>query len=70
MSEFLKRFKNEVTQIAGGEVEVEKIGSAMYMFGTELETLRCLKEWKHCKGAHADYSENMKTFFFRLDVNI
>lgn len=62
------RAKKEWEKISKEPLEVEKIKGTVYAFGSELATLRLLKKFRDIKKARADYSTNLKKFYFSLDV--
>lgn len=45
---------------------VEEIAGTIYGFGSELATLRLLKQYMQCDNVAQGYSENLKTFYFTL----
>ena len=49
---------------AGEPVEVQEIGGSIYVFGTELATLRIFKRYAECNNVSQGYSANRETFFF------
>ena len=51
--------------MVGEQVIVEEIGGAMYVFGSELATLRLFRKMPHILQG---YSENRKTFYVRIDM--
>lgn len=63
----LARLNNDWGLTAGEPIEIQQIGGAIYAFGSELATLRLFRKFNSHK-AHQDYSKNMGTFYFRLDV--
>jgi hypothetical protein len=50
------------------KLEIEDIKGTVYAFGSEVATLRLLKEYRTNKKARADYSTNMKKFYFSLEM--
>ena len=66
-----KRFKAEaksLARIAKEEVTAQFIDGTLYAFGSELATLRLLREYHNTPRAKQGYSENTKTFYFRLET--
>ena len=64
------KLQNDWTKIAGETVTVEKIGGAFYGFCSELGALRLFHKYQIVDGrAKAAYSENQKTWFFRLETS-
>jgi len=57
-------------KITKEKITVEYICGVLYGFGSELATLRLLKEYKNSESAYCGYSKNMKSFYFRLDTKI
>lgn len=66
----IERVKKDWLEIAKEEINVEQIGGAIYAFGSELATLRLFHKYRYTDESriHADYSVNMKTWFFRLET--
>jgi len=66
----INRVEKDWVAIAKEAVTVEQIGGAIYAFGSELAVLRLFHKYRHSdlNSIHANYSENMKTWFFRLDI--
>lgn len=64
----IKSVQKDWERISNGNVEVEMVGNGLYGFCTELESLRLLKHYRHNRSARQGYSENLKTFFFVLDI--
>jgi hypothetical protein len=61
----LKRTQQDYSRMVGEQVIVEEIGGAMYVFGSELATLRLFRKMPHILQG---YSENRKTFYVRIDM--
>lgn len=71
MSRFAEKAKAEFERYAKEPLSVEEIGGAAYAFGSELACLRLLNAYRHCGDAvKAAYSENQKSWFFRLEVGL
>lgn len=66
----ISRVEKDWIKIAKEIVKVEQIGGAMYAFGSELAVLRLFHKYRHTDESriHANYSENLKTWFFRLEM--
>lgn len=65
----LIRTTTDWIKIAGEPVRVEEIGGSLYGFCSELGALRLFHKYQIVDGrAKAAYSENQKTWFFRLEV--
>lgn len=64
------RVEKDWSKIAKETVKVEQIGGAIYAFGSEIATLRLFHAFRKTDEnlIHADYSVNMKTWFFRLET--
>ena len=60
----------ELGRIAGEPTQYSEIGGHLYIYGSELATLRLLKHYKLHKKTEQGYSKNLKTFFFAIDLNI
>lgn len=64
----LIRVTTDWTKIAGEPVKVEMIGGAFYGFCSELGALRLFHKYQIVDGrAKAAYSDNLQTWFFRLE---
>ena len=61
------RVKRDWERIAGETLQVQQLTGAVYAFGSELATLRLLKEYRQSSGATANHSENRDAFYFRLE---
>jgi hypothetical protein len=71
MTRFAEKAKVEFERYAKEPLSVEEIGGAAYAFGSELACLRLLNVYRHCGDAvKASFSENQKTWFFRLERNM
>lgn len=64
----LKTLTFDWRNIAGEDIEVKQIKGAVYAYGSELATLRLLKHFKRSNRARQDYSVNLYTFFFSLEL--
>jgi hypothetical protein len=64
----LESFAKEVTRFAKEEVTIELINETLYVFGSELAILRIFVKYCKSENARQGYSENMKTFYFSLDI--
>jgi hypothetical protein len=63
--QLIKRTEAEYSRIAGEPVEVQQIGSALYVFGSELATLRLFRKMPNKRQG---YSTNLERFYFTLDL--
>jgi hypothetical protein len=61
----LKRTQRDYSEIGGEPVEIEQVGSALYIFGSELATLRLFRKMPKCGQG---YSENLKKFYFCVEL--
>jgi len=84
LNEYLdKALKNVVLEMSDQQLEkikkmwetkakekftIEDIKGTVYAYGSELATLRLLKEYRGNKKAKADYSINLKKFYFSLEM--
>lgn len=66
----IARVEKYWSEIAKETVRVEEIGGAIYAFCSELAALRLFHKYRYTDESriHANYSENMKTWFFRLET--
>jgi hypothetical protein len=66
----MKRVENDWVEIAQEPIKVEQIGGAIYAFCSEIAALRLFHKYRGTDESkiHANYSENLKTWFFRLDI--
>ena len=68
MSRIEEKAKAEFERYAKEPLSVEDIAGTLYAFGSELACLRLLNVYRDCGDAvKAAYSENQKTWFFRLE---
>ncbi len=65
----MKRAKLELEKYAKEPLELKELGGALYAFGSELACLRLAKVYRNC-GDRADsgFSENLKSWYFRLET--
>lgn len=64
-----ERIKKDWEKIAGEKLDVEEMKGTVYAYGSELATLRLLKKYiKSGDKVKADYSSNLKKFYFRLEL--
>jgi hypothetical protein len=65
----LTRAKNDLEKIAKETLELKQLGGALYAFGSELACLRLFHKYRYCgERAAAGFSDNMKTWYFRLET--
>ena len=70
------RFANDLSLIAKEEIDpsdVEQMGSTLYVFASELATLRIFAKYQtngkiHNPKARVGFSKNTNTFYFALDM--
>ena len=60
-------------QFAGEAVEIEDVGGTIYVFGSELATLRIFAKYQangsvHNPKARVGFSRNLDRFYFSLDM--
>lgn len=68
MTRVEQKAKTEFERYAKETLAVEEIAGAIYAFGSELACLRLLNAYRYCGDAvKAAYSENQKSWFFRLE---
>lgn len=61
--------KTEFEKHAKELLEVKQLGGAIYAFGTELACLRLMNVYRNCGDrAASGFSENLKTWYFRLET--
>lgn len=65
----LARIGKDLAGIAGEPVEVEDIKGVVYVFGSELATLRLLLQYRNNTQARVGYSQNYHSHFFSLELN-
>jgi hypothetical protein len=64
-AEHIKRVQKEYSAIAGEPVEVQQISGAVYVFGSEIATLRLFRKMPHIRQG---YSENRATFYCSIEL--
>ena len=69
MTRFEQKAKIEFENHAREELTIEEIAGAVYAFGSELACLRLMHKYRYCGDrAHTAYSENIGSWFFRLET--
>ena len=71
MNSIEMQFKRHVSDwflIAKEEITIELIRDTYYAFGSELATLRLLAHYRYNDLANAGYSQNLTSFYFRLET--
>lgn len=61
----LDRLQRDYHKIAGESIQIEQIRDTIYCYGSELATLRLFRKMPNKRQG---YSENLKTFYFSLDL--
>lgn len=61
----LKRFESEYSKIAGEQVSLENIGDTIYVFCSELASLRLFRKMPNKRQG---YSEPRKSFYFAIEL--
>ena len=67
----IKSVKNFWSVVTNDETDVENIGGTIYCFTSEIGALRLFREYnKMSRNERTDmgYSQNRKTWYFRLEV--
>jgi hypothetical protein len=65
----LKRAKSEFEKHAKETLELKELGGSVYAFGSELACLRLFYVYRNCGDrAASGFSENLKTWYFRLET--
>lgn len=62
----ISRLVKDYSKIAGEPVTIEQIKSGLYVFGSELATLRIFR--KQPLNTRQGYSENLNTFYFSTEL--
>ena len=60
----LAEIASQFSPIAKEQVTAEFVGGSLYIFGSEIACLRLSIHYRHHPKARAEYSENLKTWFF------
>jgi hypothetical protein len=63
--EGLLRAQKDYSEIAGETVRIEQSGNAIYAFCSEIGTLRLFRKMPNMRQG---YSENMKSFYFSVEL--
>ena len=66
----LARIGKDLAGVAGEPCDVQDISGCVYVFTSELGSLRLLQHYRRCDSARAGYSVNRKTFYFSLELNL
>jgi hypothetical protein len=66
----LETLKNDLERIASETITIEVIHDVIYVYCSEIASLRLLKAYRKAKNADAGFSENLNTFFFNIDLGI
>ena len=64
----LHRLQEHFTRLAGAGVRVEEISGAIYVFGSELATLRLLKLYRTAAHVLHGFSENLDTWYIAIEL--
>jgi hypothetical protein len=65
----LNRVRHEWSKIAGENIDIEYMSeTTLYAYGSELACLRLGNAYKQTEAARVQYSINMETWVFSLDV--
>ncbi len=64
----LKRAKADFEKYAKEELELKELGGAVYAFGSELACLRLFYVYRNSNRADSGFSENLKSWYFRLET--
>lgn len=64
----IERAEREWSEIAKESLTVEQISGALYAYGSELACLRLYHKWQGGRKVRAAYSENLKTWYFRVEM--
>lgn len=62
----IQRVKKEYSLIAGEDISVEECAGDLYVYGSELATLRLFRKMPTLKQG---YSENLQTYFLFVELN-
>lgn len=66
-----QRIQKDWTSYAKENVEVKQINSCIYGFASELACLRLAQVYRSkWETTEVSYSQNLKTWFFRLDLEV
>ena len=66
----LKRINNDFEKIAEHTGCTEIVCGCLYHYTAEIGTLRLLKKYRMNEKADCGYSENLKSYYFRLETNL
>ena len=64
-----QRTHREFLRIAGASGTTELVSGVFYFYSTELAVLRLLKAYRTVEKAHANFSVNLSTHYFRLETD-
>lgn len=63
----IKVLTKQMENIAGERVKIEDIKGTVYIFGTELATLRILKKFRDSTNVRHGYSKNLETYYVSIE---
>lgn len=67
-AQMIERSRMDMQGYAGDQpITVESAPGALYVFGSELATLRILKKYRESKSVRHDWSENLQTWYISLE---
>jgi len=64
----IESLKTDLNKIAKENIEIEIICDTIYAYCSELASLRLLKAYRKAENANCGFSENLNTFYFRIEL--
>ena len=66
----IERIKKDLEFIAKEEIVLDIMEFTAYAYCSEIASLRLLKAYRNVENATADYSNNLNSHYFALEMNI
>lgn len=63
----IEQTRKDWEKIAKETLVLEQVKGVLYAFGSELAALRLYYKFRHSKGARAEYSSNLRSWYFSLE---
>jgi len=67
---YTARIKKDWEHTAKESIDVQLINNTFYGFCSEIASLRLLKKYRNSIKADCGFSDNLKSFYFRLETTL